>query len=63
MWRDDPGESAELLSVLPFATPEERLERRGLPSELEEARVSLEKARLRKKIADRIRQKGGPRPS
>ena len=42
---------------------EERLERGGLPSELEEARVSLEKARLRKKIADRIRQKGGPRPS
>ena len=34
---------------------EERLERGGLPSEVEEARVSLEKARLRKKIADRHR--------
>ena len=42
---------------------EERLERGGLPSELEEARVSLEKARLRRKIADRLRQKGGSRPS
>ncbi len=42
---------------------EERLERGGLPSEVEEARVSLEKARLRKKIADRLRQKGNPRPS
>jgi F-type H+-transporting ATPase subunit epsilon len=38
---------------------EERLERGGLASELEEARVSLEKARLRKKIADRLRQQGG----
>lgn len=41
---------------------EERLERGGLPSEVEEARVSLEKARLRTKIANRLRQKGG-RPS
>ena len=42
---------------------EERLERGGLPSELEEARVSLEKARLRQKIADRHRQQGGQRIS
>jgi len=42
---------------------EERLERGGLPSEVEEARVSLEKARLRKKIADRHRQQGGLRIS
>jgi len=42
---------------------EERLERGGLPSEVEEARVSLEKARLRKKIADRHRQQGGSRLS
>ena len=42
---------------------EERLERGGLPSEVEEARVSLEKARLRKKIAARHRQQGGQRVS
>jgi F-type H+-transporting ATPase subunit epsilon len=42
---------------------EERLERGGLASEVEEARVSLEKARLRKKIADRHRQQGGSRLS
>lgn len=42
---------------------EERLERGGLPSEVEEARVSLEKSRLRKKIADRHRQQGGQRVS
>ncbi|MEC4680229.1 MAG: F0F1 ATP synthase subunit epsilon [Nitrospirota bacterium] len=42
---------------------EERLERGGLPSEVEEARVSLEKARLRRKIADRYRQQGGSRIS
>ncbi|MGD9852012.1 MAG: F0F1 ATP synthase subunit epsilon [Nitrospirales bacterium] len=40
---------------------EEQMERGGLPSEVEEARVSLEKARLRKKIADRHRQQGGQR--
>jgi F-type H+-transporting ATPase subunit epsilon len=40
---------------------EERLERGGLPSEVEEARVSLEKARLRKKIAERHRRQGGQR--
>ncbi len=37
---------------------EELLERGGLPSEVEEARISLEKARLRKKIADRHKQRG-----
>ncbi len=42
---------------------EERLERGGLPSEVEEARVSLEKARLRRKSADRYRQQGGSRIS
>jgi F-type H+-transporting ATPase subunit epsilon len=42
---------------------QKRLERGGLPSEVEEARVSLEKARLRKKIADRHRQQGGARLS
>ncbi len=36
----------------------ERLERGGLPSEVEEARVSLEKARLRQKVAERIRKQG-----
>ena len=40
------------------AKAEERLERGGLPSEVEEARVSLEKARLRKKIAEKHRQRG-----
>jgi len=42
---------------------EERLERGGLPSEVEEARVSLEKARLRQKIAGRHRQQAGSRLS
>jgi F-type H+-transporting ATPase subunit epsilon len=36
---------------------EEHLERGGLPSEVEEAKVSLEKARLRKKIAERFQQR------
>ncbi len=40
------------------AQAEEALERGGLPSEVEAARVSLEKARLRRKIAERIRQHG-----
>jgi F-type H+-transporting ATPase subunit epsilon len=35
---------------------EKRLEIGGLPSEVEEARVSLEKARLRKKIAERAKR-------
>ena len=36
---------------------EEHLERGGLPSEVEEAKVSLEKARLRKKIAERFQKR------
>ena len=39
------------------AKAEERLERGGLPSEVEEAKVSLEKARLRKKIAEKHRNR------
>ena len=35
---------------------ERRLEMGGLPSEVEAARVSLEKARLRRKIAERVRR-------
>lgn len=35
---------------------ERRLEMGGLPSEVEEARISLEKARLRKKVAERFRR-------
>ncbi|MGH2362491.1 MAG: F0F1 ATP synthase subunit epsilon [bacterium] len=34
----------------------QRLEVGGLPSELKEAQISLEKARLRKKIAERVRR-------
>ncbi|WP_447969909.1 F0F1 ATP synthase subunit epsilon [Nitrospira sp. M1] len=34
---------------------EQRLERGGLPSEVREAEISLEKARLRKKIANRLK--------
>jgi F-type H+-transporting ATPase subunit epsilon len=37
---------------------QKRLERGGLPSELKEAQISLEKARLRRKLAERAR-KGG----
>jgi F-type H+-transporting ATPase subunit epsilon len=37
---------------------ERRLQQGGLPSEVKEAQISLEKARLRKKIAERTR-KGG----
>ncbi|GJL57099.1 MAG: ATP synthase epsilon chain [Nitrospirales bacterium] len=36
---------------------EERLERGGLPSEVREAEISLEKARLRQKIANRLKQR------
>ena len=39
-------------------TAEQRLKAGGLPSEVKEAEISLEKARLRKKIAERAR-KGG----
>jgi F-type H+-transporting ATPase subunit epsilon len=42
---------------------EERLERGGLPSEVEEARISLEKARLRQRIAGRHSQQAGYRSS
>jgi F-type H+-transporting ATPase subunit epsilon len=37
---------------------EQRLKAGGLPSELKEAEISLEKARLRKKIAERARRSG-----
>ena len=37
---------------------EQRLQAGGLPSEVKEAQISLEKARLRKKIADRARKSG-----
>ena len=36
------------------ADAEARLERGGIPSELEEAKSSLEKARLRQKVAERL---------
>lgn len=37
----------------------EHLERGGIPSEVEEAKVSLEKARLRQKVAERLQNKPG----
>jgi len=37
---------------------ERRLQAGGLPSEVKEAQISLEKARLRKKIAERSRKTG-----
>jgi len=40
------------------AKAEAHLERGGLPSEVEEAKINLEKARLRKKVADRLLKKG-----
>ncbi len=40
------------------AQAEEQLERGGLPSEVEEAKVSLEKARLRQKVAERLQKQG-----
>ncbi len=39
------------------AKAEENLERGGIPSEVEEAKVSLEKARLRQKVAERLQNK------
>ena len=36
------------------ADAEAHLERGGIPSELEEAKISLEKARLRQKVAERL---------
>jgi F-type H+-transporting ATPase subunit epsilon len=38
-----------------FEKAEQRLKVGGLPSEVKEAEISLEKARLRKKIAERAR--------
>lgn len=38
------------------AEAEQRLQTGGLPSDVKEAQISLEKARLRKKIAERARQ-------
>ncbi|MGQ0667220.1 MAG: F0F1 ATP synthase subunit epsilon [Nitrospiraceae bacterium] len=38
------------------AEAEQRLQAGGLPSEVKEAEISLEKARLRKKIAERTRR-------
>jgi F-type H+-transporting ATPase subunit epsilon len=53
----DVAEKAEEIDVeraeAAVARAEEHLERGGIPSEVEEAKVSLEKARLRKKIAER----------
>jgi len=40
------------------AEAEQRLQVGGLPSEVKEAQISLEKARLRKKIAERARKTG-----
>ena len=37
---------------------EQRLHAGGLPSEVKDAQISLEKARLREKIADRARKTG-----
>ncbi len=56
----DIAEKAEDIDIdralAAVAKAEERLERGGLPSDVEEARVSLEKARLRKKVAERLHQ-------
>jgi F-type H+-transporting ATPase subunit epsilon len=42
------------------AEAEERLKVGGLPSDLKEAQISLEKARLRKRIAERASKTGRP---
>jgi F-type H+-transporting ATPase subunit epsilon len=42
------------------AEAEQRLKVGGLPSDLKEAQISLEKARLRKRIAERARKTGHP---
>jgi len=39
-------------------TAEQRVKAGGLPSEVKEAEISLEKARLRKKVAERARETG-----
>jgi len=41
------------------AKAEENLERGGIPSEVEEAKISLEKAQLRQKVAERLQNKPG----
>jgi F-type H+-transporting ATPase subunit epsilon len=41
-----------------FEKAEQHLKAGGLPSEVKEAEISLEKARLRKRIADRARKTG-----
>ena len=57
----DIAEKAEEIDIeraqAAVARAEEHLERGGLPSEVEEAKISLEKARLRKKIAERHQQR------
>jgi len=57
----DIAEKAEEIDIeraqVAVQRAEEHLERGGLPSEVEEAKVSLEKARLRKKIAERFQQR------
>jgi F-type H+-transporting ATPase subunit epsilon len=56
------AEKAEDIDVERAAAKVEEAERRlqagGLPSEVKEAQISLEKARLRKKIAERARKTG-----
>jgi F-type H+-transporting ATPase subunit epsilon len=56
------AEKAEDIDVDRAAAKVEEAERRvqagGLPSEVKEAQISLEKARLRKKIAERTRKTG-----
>ncbi len=45
-------------AIAKVAEAERRLQAGGLPSEVKEAQISLEKARLRKKIAERARRTG-----
>jgi F-type H+-transporting ATPase subunit epsilon len=45
-------------AIAKVAEAERRLQAGGLPSEVKEAQISLEKARLRKKIAERARKTG-----
>jgi F-type H+-transporting ATPase subunit epsilon len=56
------AEKAEDIDVDRATAKVEEAERRvqagGLPSEVKEAQISLEKARLRKKIAERVRKTG-----
>jgi F-type H+-transporting ATPase subunit epsilon len=56
----DVAEKAEEIDVERAQAAVEKAQRRletgGLPSDVEEAKVSLEKARLRKKIAERLQK-------